>query len=139
MCCGATNSPEGMMSGELDVCKTTVGPAVVPIPYPLVAELVEADPATLAVTVLFEGFPVVTEESIAAMSCEGDEAGDLMGLESETISMSCRFLLGSTSVFAEGGPVCYFGGMTMMNGEGLENCMLADHDTPSQETVMVAP
>lgn len=127
------------MSGELDTCKTTVGPAVVPIPYPLEAELVEADPATLAITVLFEGFPVVTEESTASMLCEGDEAGDLLGLISETISMSSMFLLGSTSVFAEGGPVCYMGGMTMMNGEGLENCMLATHDTPSQETVLVAP
>lgn len=127
------------MSGELDVCKTTVGPVPVPIPYPLVAELVEADPATLAITVLFEGFPVVTEESTASMLCEGDEAGDLLGLISETISMSSMFLLGSMNVFAEGGPVCYMGGMTMMNGEGLENCMLAAHDTPSQETVMVAP
>ncbi len=127
------------MSGELDTCKTTVGPVVVPIPYPLEAELVEADPATLAITVLFEGFPVVTEESTASMLCEGDEAGDLLGLISETVSMSSMFLLGSTSVFAEGGPVCYMGGMTMMNGEGLENCMLATHDTPSQETVLVAP
>jgi uncharacterized Zn-binding protein involved in type VI secretion len=137
MCCCATNSPSGAGTGFPDVCKTVVGPAVVPIPYPNEVDFSDADPGLLADTVLVSGFPAATMATIIMLS-QGDDTGELGGLVSEEVMGPAMPLLGSTSVLMEGIPAAYMGSMLGMNGTPVLNCP-GVHDTPCQVTVLVAP
>lgn len=85
-----------------DVCNTTVGNSVVPIPYVNVAET--ADAAATARTVFVEGCPVCIETSRLELS-RGDESGDQGGIVSAMREGEATFLAGSPDVFVEGVPV----------------------------------
>lgn len=85
-----------------DVCNTTVGNSVIPIPYVNVAE--SADAAATASTVYVEGCPVCVETSRLEIS-RGDEGGDQGGLLCGVREAEATFLAGSPDVFVEGVPV----------------------------------
>lgn len=111
-----------------DVCKTQMGPAVVPIPYPNMAEMMMGDPP--ADTVLVSGVPPLTKMSKIPMS-EGDDAGTDGGLVSETFIQEVAFETCSMSVTFQGKPaVCLMDAVTAnkMNAEGMV-------DSPSQVLV----
>lgn len=123
----------GMNLGFPDVCKTPVGPAVVPIPYPNISTGVMADPGTVALTVLTSGMPSLTQISQILLS-QGDDAGVLMGLVSEQVMGPTEHILGAPTVLFEGTPVQHLTSMTGHNGVAM-NCpgvTLA----PSQVVVM---
>jgi len=111
-----------------DVCKTQMGPAVVPIPYPNIAEMMMGDPP--ADTVLVSGVPPLTKMSKIPIS-EGDDAGTDGGLVSETFIQEVAFETCSMSVTFQGKPaVCLMDAITAnkMNAEGMV-------DSPSQVLV----
>jgi hypothetical protein len=119
--------------GMPDVCKTPVGPAVVPIPYPNISTGVMANPATCAMTVLTSCMPSVTQITEIMLS-QGDDPGVLMGLVSNMVMGPTEHLLGAPTVIFEGTPVQHLTTMTGHNGMAM-NCpgvTLA----PSQVTVM---
>lgn len=123
----------GMNLGFPDVCKTPVGPAVVPIPYPNISTGVMTDPGTTAMTVLTSGMPSLNQISQIMLS-QGDDAGVLMGLVSELVMGPTEHLLGAPTVLFEGMPVQHLTSMTGHNGVAM-NCpgvTLA----PSQVTVL---
>lgn len=84
-----------------DVCKTQMGPAVVPIPYPNMAEMMMGDPP--ADTVLVFGMPPLTKMSKIPIS-EGDDAGTDGGIMSGTFIQEVQFESSSMVVSFQGKP-----------------------------------
>ncbi len=82
-----------------DVCKTPVGPAVVPIPYPNIAK--SSDTASGASTVKCDGNPVCVKDSNFMVST-GDEAGSLLGVASNKVKGKAEFVNFSFDVKFEG-------------------------------------
>ena len=82
-----------------DVCKTPVGPAVVPIPYPNIAK--SSDTASGASTVKCDGNPVCVKDSNFMVST-GDEAGSLLGVASNKVKGKAEFVNFSFDVQFEG-------------------------------------
>jgi hypothetical protein len=94
-----TSGSSGMLMTFPDVCKTQVGPAVVPIPYPNIAQSADQDKGSKSV--MIEGKPVCLESSTFSKST-GDEAGSLKGLISSEGQGEAKPLLFSPTVFIEG-------------------------------------
>lgn len=98
-----------------DVCKTQVGNAVSPIPYPNIAK--DAD--------LVDGSEAVTADggnSIAIQGCKfsqsvGDEPGSLGGVSSGCINGEAKFISFSPNVNVEGKPVARLSDKMTMNKE----------------------
>lgn len=94
-----TAGSSGMLMTGPDVCKTTVGPATVPIPYPNIAE--SGDLANGSTSVTIDGNPVCLESSELSTST-GDEAGNQKGIISGTINGIALPKMSSPTVFIEG-------------------------------------
>jgi uncharacterized Zn-binding protein involved in type VI secretion len=94
-----TAGSNGTLITGPDVCKTTVGPAVVPIPYPNIAK--SADLAKGSTSVTIDGNPVCLESSELSTST-GDEAGNVKGIMSGTINGIALPKVSSPTVFIEG-------------------------------------
>jgi hypothetical protein len=110
----------GMGEGFPDACKTQVGPAVVPIPYPNIVNYANCDPSLLATSVLICGFPGATMSTSVMMS-KGDEAGQLGGVVSGADMGPSKPLLGSFSVLLQGVPADHSGNLLSMNGKPVMN------------------
>jgi hypothetical protein len=82
-----------------DVCLTQVGPAVVPIPYPNIAQSSDMDNG--AKTVTADGQPLGHEKSFFSKSV-GDEAGSNKGVASGTTAGKSEFVSFSFDVEVEG-------------------------------------
>ena len=82
-----------------DVCLTQVGPAVVPIPYPNMAQ--SSDLGNGARSVFADGNPMGHEKSVFTTST-GDEAGGHKGISSGTIKGKAEFMSFSFDVNVEG-------------------------------------
>lgn len=96
----------------VDVCWTTVGKPVVPIPYTNIAR--SADAAKTASTVFVNGNPVCHQKSTFSKST-GDEPGNRKGIRSGTITQKAEFVSGSSNVFIEGIPAVRQGDMMVSN------------------------
>ena len=94
-----TSGSNGMLMTFPDVCKTQVGPAVVPIPYPNIAQSADLDKGSKSV--MIEGKPVCLESSTFSKST-GDEAGSLKGIISSAGQGEAKPLLFSPTIFIEG-------------------------------------
>jgi len=89
-----------------DVCKTPIGPAIVPIPYPNIG--LAADTSNGAKSVKTDGkMPMVKGAKYSTSS--GDEPGVAKGLLSGKIKGECEFLMYSFDVKFEGRNVCRLG------------------------------
>ncbi|HMN27302.1 MAG TPA: DUF4150 domain-containing protein [Caldilineaceae bacterium] len=92
---------QGIALAFPDVCKTQIGPATVPIPYPNIAQLDQATGVTDAsgkeVLVGPASLHVLLKDSEVATST-GDEAGALLGVQSNSIQGKCRITQASASV-----------------------------------------
>lgn len=94
---GFANTQGGAITvGFPDVCKTPVGPAVVPIPYPNIA------PSSTAIPNIFNQFimamPVHNLMTKVPLS-SGDEPGVLLGVASQLVMGPVQHLIGSFKVF----------------------------------------
>ena len=89
-----------------DVCKTPVGSAVVPIPYPNIG--VASDTSKGPKSVTTDGnMPMVKEAQYSKSS--GDEAGTVKGVVSSDQKGVCEFMMYSFDVKFEGKNVCRLG------------------------------
>jgi len=89
-----------------DVCKTPVGSAVVPIPYPNIGK--SSDTSKGPKSVVTDGQMPMVKEAQYAMS-SGDEAGTLKGVVSSDQKGVCEFMMYSFDVKFEGKNVCRLG------------------------------
>jgi hypothetical protein len=134
----ASTMGQGICMAMPDVCKTPAGPAVVPIPYPNIAQLAMANPGTCAKKVFISCLPAATTQTIMMLS-NGDEAGVLGGVVSSLFIGPCQFKLGSVTVMIEGAPATYMGSLVAHNGVANANMPAGAQIAPSQTTVMVMP
>ena len=89
-----------------DVCKTPVGPAVVPIPYPNIGMASDTSKGPKSVTT--DGkMPMVKGAKYSTSS--GDEAGVAKGIISSSTKGECEFMMYSFDVKFEGKNVCRLG------------------------------
>jgi hypothetical protein len=130
----ASTKKGGMAFAMPDVCKTSVGPSVVPIPYPNIAQLSGAD--RTVDKVLIENKEVVVEDS-KIPSSSGDEAGTLKGVTSSTTRGEARFKQYSSKVYAKGKKIVHHTATTSHNGSNA-NMPSGTHTTASQNKVLVA-
>lgn len=93
----------GKLSTFPDVCKTQVGPAVVPIPYSNTAD--SQDTSKGSKTVKVDGNPIMLKDAIFSKST-GDEAGSKKGVASGQTAGEAKFTNYSFNVKVEGRNVC---------------------------------
>ncbi len=89
-----------------DVCKTPVGSAVVPIPYPNIGKSSDTDKGPKSVKT-DKKMPMV-KKAIYTMST-GDEPGVQKGIISSKTKGECEFMMYSFDVKFEGKNVCRMG------------------------------
>lgn len=92
---------KGIASAFPDVCKTQVGPAQVPLPYPNIAQLSQANSVTNASgkeVLVGPGGDYVLLLDAQVDSSTGDEAGSIGGVKSGGVKGQCRLVQASQSV-----------------------------------------
>ena len=97
-----------------DVCKTPMGGATPPVPYPVTAELQTAEGN--AKSVRANGKPVVVFDMSLVPTTNGDQAGVANGMKSGTVGAKCYPKEKSSTVRAEGKLVIRHGDLFWMNG-----------------------
>lgn len=97
-----------------DVCKTPMGTATPPVPYPVVGMMVQS--TATATTVKFTSFPVFTKSSLIPMVI-GDEAGVATGVKSSTVKGPAKPDKASSTVKVEGKQVCRHDDLYAMNND----------------------
>jgi hypothetical protein len=104
-----------------DVCRTPVGPSVVPIPYPNIGQLSGAQQVSdgsLGGAVNVAGHPVILARTSQIPTTTGDEAGTLLGVISNTVAGPGAFTRGSLTVHVNGKQVVRLGDQTGQNHSG---------------------
>ncbi|MDD9156313.1 DUF4150 domain-containing protein [Aliivibrio sp. S4TY2] len=96
-----------------DVCLTTVGNAVVPIPYGNSAK--SADLANGSKTVTADGGNSIAIKGCSFSKSTGDSGGDKKGIASGTIEGEAKFITSSPTVRIEGKGVCRLSDQMTMN------------------------
>ncbi|MBH3383436.1 DUF4150 domain-containing protein [Pseudomonas juntendi] len=97
-----------------DVCKTPMGGATPPVPYPVTAELKIA--TGVAKSVRVNGKPIVVYDMSLVPKTEGDQAGAAKGILSNTVGGKCYPQENSSTVRAEGKLVVRHNDLFWMNG-----------------------
>lgn len=97
-----------------DVCKTPMGSATPPIPYPVIAEL--KDCVQVANSVRANGAPVVVFDYSKVPKTIGDAAGRATGIKSGTVEGVCYPQTHSGTVRAEGKYILRHDDKFWMNG-----------------------
>ena len=118
-----------------DVCKTPVGPSVVPIPYPNIGTVNQAKKT--ADKVKFVGKQVVTKKSEMPRS-SGDEPGVVKGVVSSKNMGKVTYKKCSSKVKIQGQPCAHLLSTTGHNGANA-NHPAGAQIAPSQTKVIVAP
>ncbi|GAB2896045.1 DUF4150 domain-containing protein [Paralcaligenes sp. KSB-10] len=116
-----------------DICKTQVGPAVVPIPYPNLATTLEANPGAIVENVLVVAMPALNVGSSILMS-NGDQAGIEGGVVSSEIMGEVMFTTSSVSVMVGGMPAVRLTDMTTQNSENTIGLAVS----PGEQVVVMA-
>ena len=89
-----------------DVCKTPVGPSIVPIPYPNIGK--SSDTTNGPKSVKTDGkMPMVKGAKYSTST--GDEAGTAKGIVSSSTKGECEFMMYSFDVKFEGKNACRMG------------------------------
>ena len=119
-----------------DVCNTPAPPAPpVPMPYPCMIDLAQANPSTCSQKVKAAGGAVLTIQSeISATS--GMEAGSIGGVISGMTMGPARFTMGSSKVTIEGAAAIYQTCPIDANGSNANSKGVQAE--PSQDKVLVA-
>lgn len=130
----ASSKGGGQCFAMPDVCKTPTPAGPVPIPYPNIGMLPQADKTSTKVKIA--GMVAVIETSEIPMS-QGDEAGTAGGVVSGRNMDKIVFKKGSSKVLIEGKGCAYLTCMTAHNGANA-NMPAGAQIAPSQTQVMVA-
>jgi hypothetical protein len=131
----ASSKEGGMALGFPDVCKTPILGVPVPIPYPNIGQLSNADDTVDKV--LVQNKETVVESSKISQSM-GDEAGVQMGIISNKQMEEINFEGHSSKVKAAGKKVVYHTAMTAHNYSNA-NMPVGIQISPSQTKVIIAP
>ncbi|MCL9781079.1 DUF4150 domain-containing protein [Vibrio sp. S4M6] len=107
-------------STQADVCWTTIGPVVVPLPYDNVAKSKHLDKGSA--TVFADGGNSIAIDGCNFSKSKGDEDGDAKGIDSDTIEGKAEFISCSPTVLIEGQGVCRLSDQMKMNN-GNTMCM----------------
>ena len=99
-----------------DVCKTPMGPNMVPVPYPIVADL--SNSVEVAKSVRFNGDPVFLLNDSVVATVTGNEAGTGGGMKSGVNRGKVRATASSKSVRVEKKYVVRHGDECEMNLAG---------------------
>lgn len=124
----------GQNFGAPDVCKTPVGPSVVPIPYPNMAMGATANPGTAAKKVLIGGMPGHNLQTKIPLS-NGDNPGVVGGIISGKFMGECKHIMGAFTILVGGKPATKLTSMTGQNGSSMN--IVGATIAPAQTTVMI--
>ncbi len=128
------NTAGAMLNASVpDVCKTPVGPAVVPMPYPNIGMSVQANPGAIVDNVLLVAMPALNIGTTILMT-NGDQAGVLLGVASNMIMGEASFVTSSLKVMVGGKPAVRMNDMTMHNSKNTMGAALM----PGAQTVVLA-
>lgn len=120
-----------------DTCKTPSPGGPVPVPYPNLTQLMQANPGTCSKKVKVMNQPVVIKNTVINMST-GDEGGTAGGgVVSNMIKGPVTFVKGSMKVTVEGQPAIHQTCPTKHNGMSA-NVPAGMVVSPSQTKVIVA-
>ncbi|MGD2205988.1 MAG: DUF4150 domain-containing protein [Anaerolineae bacterium] len=112
-----------------DVCKTQVGPAQVPIPYPNLGQLSDATNVSDGEgEVLAGGNHVILEDS-EIQQTSGDEAGSIGGVKSGVTKGAAKFTKASGSVLIHNKGVVRMLDTTTQNDENATGFVLGGEPT----------
>ncbi|MBH0043500.1 DUF4150 domain-containing protein [Pseudoalteromonas sp. SWXJZ10B] len=118
----AVHQSSGGKLSTIDICLTTVGPSVIPIPYPNMAAA--SDVASVAGSVKINGNGAANIKSNFSKST-GDMPGDKKGLMSGTNDGKAEFIMGSFNVLIEGKPAVRQGDLMISNSKNTPPMPLA--------------
>lgn len=123
-----------------DVCKTPAPPApFVPIPYPNIAMVNQADGGSCSSKVKIVGKAAVIKGTKIPMS-SGDEGGTAGGgMISSKFKGDAEFKKGSSTVKVEGKELCHLTSMVGQNGGSNANMPAGVQVAPSQTKVIIMP
>ena len=116
----ATTRPGFICFAFPDVCMTPAAPSPVPIPYPNIGQLSDAEQVSdgsLGGAVKVAGHPVILANTSRIPVTTGDEAGTV-GVISGSIKGPATFTRGSLTVRVNGKPVVRLGDPTGQNNNG---------------------
>ncbi|MFL9872421.1 PAAR-like domain-containing protein [Paraburkholderia megapolitana] len=119
------------VSSTPDVCKTPMGGATPPVPYPVISDL--GGSAEIVPTVRFNGKPAYVLDQSVVPTCTGDEAGVADGVKSGTVGGETKPSRGSSTVRAGGHQVIRDGDPCTMNSG---NCTGTYVTAPSPGTAV---
>jgi uncharacterized Zn-binding protein involved in type VI secretion len=125
-------------TGPVDACKTPSPAGPVPVPYPNLAQLTQANGSTCSSKVKIDGKKPIDVSSEVSMS-SGDEAGTAGGIVSSRFKGKCDFKSGSSRVKIEGKKLVYLGATSGHNGGGNDNVPVGAVVAPSQSKVKCMP
>lgn len=108
---------QGIAFAFPDVCNTPTPGGPVPIPYPNIAQLADAQNVADDLLLGSAGLKAVLMDSEIATS-SGDEAGSAGGVTSGTIKGACKVTGASSSVKYGGKGIARFGDTTSQNRAG---------------------
>ncbi|ENA0608834.1 DUF4150 domain-containing protein [Enterobacter bugandensis] len=117
-----------VISTTPDVCKTPIGPAVLPIPYPVIADMGTA--VGVVTSVNANGKPLLVLEQSVIPKTQGDEPGTARGIKSGTVGDICEPLEHSKTAFAGGKPVLRHGDAFWMNARNTAGIIVGQPPTP---------
>ena len=122
-----------------DVCKTPTPGGPVPMPYPNIAMLTQADGGSCSSKVKIQGKKTVVKGSEITMS-SGDEPGSAGGgVVSNKFKGPAQFKKGSSRVKVEGKEMCHHTSVVGQNGGSNANVPAGVQVAPSQTKVIVMP
>lgn len=117
----AVHKKSGGKLMTIDVCLTQIGQAIVPIPYPNIAQSSDSDKT--AKSVIIQGKPACTKDSIFKKS-KGDEPGNRKGIKSGTKGKEASFIQASSNVKIEGTAAARAMDMMVSNKQNTPPCPL---------------
>lgn len=122
------NNSIGQATTAVDVCKTPT-PAPVPVPYPNLSN--HAQSTASCTRLIVKGSPAHNIGTMQ-MPTNGDQAGVLGGIVSNTIMGPCEYATGSVNVNYQGLPAARFSDTRMFNTRNAFGAQIA----PSQINYM---
>lgn len=120
----------GSLMSPADVCKTPIGPAQVPIPYPNIVSPAQGAPVSTKVFIC--GSPAVNKNTTFSPS-NGDQAGATGGVASNVIMGPVKFNAGSVKIMIDGIPAVRLSMPTSHNDNNAVGLAAA----PSQTKVII--
>ncbi|MDQ9090418.1 DUF4150 domain-containing protein [Pseudoalteromonas haloplanktis] len=130
----AVHTDSGGKLMTIDVCLTTVGPSVVPIPYPNKAQA--SDVTDVASSVKVNGNGAANIKSTFSQS-SGDSPGNKKGIISGTNDGEAEFILGSFNVLIEGKPAVRQGDLMISNSKNTPPMPLMQSGGPTPRGLSV--